>query len=182
MWLQKIITWSIFISLSPLFFHNDLKDVKFNSFFMCKAWGCVEDALRMQKIIGHFMIFGQLQQVITCSIFGDFEWFKFQNVIQEVYFMPYFLIKSKFQVEGHVWMQNIIGHFWRKIWNISKYGKSTSFSQLWLIATFSSNIHLIPFFFHCLIRWQNRLLYWFAFFIRKCRGKQESLPNFISSN
>ena len=82
------------------------------------------------------------------SIFRDFEWFKFQNVIQEVYFMPSFLVKRKFQVEGHVWMQNIIGHFWRKIWNISKYGKSTPFLQLWLNETFSSSIHLISFFFH----------------------------------
>ena len=102
----------------------------------------------MQKIIGHFMIFGQLQQVITFSFFGDFKWFQSQNVIQEIYFMPSFLVKSKFQVEGHVWMQTIIGHFWRRIWNISKYGKSTLFLQLWLHVTFSSSIHLIPFSFH----------------------------------
>ena len=87
--------------------------------------------------------------MITCSIFGDFEWFKFQNVIQEIYFIPSFLVKSKFQVEGHVWMQKIIGHFWRRIWNISKYGKSTLFLQLWLNINFSSSIHLTPFFFHC---------------------------------
>ena len=68
----------------------------------------MEVALNMQKIIGHFMIFDQLQQVITFSIFGYFEWFKFKNVIQEIYFIPYFLIKSKFQVEGDVWMQDII--------------------------------------------------------------------------
>ena len=144
-----IITWSIFITLSPLFFHNDLEDVNFIPSFMCKVRKWMEDALRIQKIIGHFMIFCQLQQFITLSIFGDFEWFKFQNVIQEIYFIPSFLVKSKFQVEGHVWMQNIIGHFWRKIWNISKYGKSTLFLQLWLHVTFSSSIHLIPFFFHC---------------------------------
>ena len=95
------------------------------------------------------MIFFQLQQFINLSIFGDIEWFQFQNFIQEVYFMPYFLVKSKFQVEVHVWMQKIIGHFWRKIWNISKYGESTLFLQLWLNTTFSSSIHLIPFFFHC---------------------------------
>ena len=79
--------------------------------FMCKVRKWMEVALRIQKIIGHFMIFCQLQQFITLSIFGDFEWFKFQNVIQEVYFMPSVLVKRKFQVEGHVWMQNIIGHF-----------------------------------------------------------------------
>ena len=71
----------------------------------------MEVALRKQKIIGHFMIFGQLQQVITLSIFGYFEGFKFQNSIQEVYFMPSFLVKSKFQMEGHIWMQDIISHF-----------------------------------------------------------------------
>ena len=71
----------------------------------------MEDALRMQKIIGHFMNFWQLQKVITFSNFGYFEWFKFQNVIQEVYFMLSFLVKEKFQEEGHVWMQNTIGHF-----------------------------------------------------------------------
>ena len=79
--------------------------------FMYKVIKWMEVTLRMQKIIGHFMIFGQLQQVITCSIFGYFEWFKFQNVIQEIYFIPSFLVKRKFQVEGHVWMQDIIGHF-----------------------------------------------------------------------
>ena len=63
------------------------------------------------KDIGHFMFFCQLQQFITLFIFGDFEWFKFKNVIQEVYFIPHFLVKSKFQVEGHVWKQEIIGHF-----------------------------------------------------------------------
>ena len=72
---------------------------------MCKVVKWMEVALNMQKIIGHFMIFGQLQQVITCSIFGDFEWLKFKNVIQYIYFIPYFLVKIKFQVEGHVWMQ-----------------------------------------------------------------------------
>ena len=102
----------------------------------------------MQKIIGHFLNFCQLQQVITLSIFGYFEWFKFQNVIKEIYFMSSFLVKSKFQVEGHVWMQDIIGHFWRRTWNISKCGKSTFFLQLWLNTTFISRIHLIPFFFH----------------------------------
>ena len=71
----------------------------------------MEVALSMQKIIGHFMIFSQLQQVITLSIFGDFEWFESQNVIQEIYFIPSFLVKSKLQVEGHVWMQDIIDHF-----------------------------------------------------------------------
>ena len=55
--------------------------------------------------------FCQLQQFITLSIFGNFEWFMSQNVIQELYFMPYFLLKSKFQVEGYAWMQNILGHF-----------------------------------------------------------------------
>ena len=74
--------------------------------------------------------FFQLQQFITLSIFGYFEWFKFQNVIQEIYIMPSFLVKSKFHVEGYVWMQDIIGHFWRRIWNISKYGKSTLFLQI----------------------------------------------------
>ena len=53
----------------------------------------------------------QLQQFITLSIFGHFEWFKSQNVIQDVYFMPSFLVKRKIQVEAHVWMQDIIGHF-----------------------------------------------------------------------
>ena len=106
-----IITWSIFITLSPLFFHNDLKDVNFIPSFMCKVRKWMEDALKMKKIIGHFMIYCQLQQFTTLSIFVDFEWFKSQNVIQEVYFMPSFLVKSKFQVEGHVWMQKIIGHF-----------------------------------------------------------------------
>ena len=48
------------------------------------------------------------------SIFGVFEWFKSQTVIQEVYFMPSFLVKSKFYMEGHVWMQEIIGHFEEK--------------------------------------------------------------------
>ena len=75
----------------------------------------MEDSLRIQKIIGHFMMFFQLQQFITLSIFGDFEWFRFQNFIQYVYFMPYFLVKSKFQDECHVWMQNIIGHFEEKL-------------------------------------------------------------------
>ena len=79
-----IITWSIFITLSPFFFHDDLKDVYFMPSFMCKVRKWMEVALRKQKIIGHLMIFGQLQQVITCSIFGDFEWFEFQNVIQEI--------------------------------------------------------------------------------------------------
>ena len=73
----------------------------------------------------------------------------FKNVIQDIYFMPSFLVKIKLQVEGHVWMQDIIGHFWRRIWNISKYGKSTLFLQLWLSETFISRIHLTPFFFHC---------------------------------
>ena len=45
--------------------------------------------------------------------------------------------------------QNIIGHFWRKTWNISKYGKSTFFPQLWLNATFRSSIHFILFFWYC---------------------------------
>ena len=117
--------------------------------FMCKVRKWMEVSLRMQNIIGHFMIFGQFQQVITCSIFGYFEWFKFQNFTQEIYFIPSFLIKSKFQVEGHVWMQDIIGHFWWRIWNISKYGKSTLFLQLWLNETFISSIHLTTFFFHC---------------------------------
>ena len=36
----------------------------------------------------------------------------------------------------------------KKIWNISKYGKSTFFLPLWLNTTLSSSIHLIPFFFH----------------------------------
>ena len=56
-WLQMIITWSIFITLSPLFFHNDLEDVKFMPSFMCKVAKWMEFALKMQKIIGHFMIF-----------------------------------------------------------------------------------------------------------------------------
>ena len=110
MWLQMVITWSIFITLSPFLFHDDLKDVYFMPSFMCKVRKWMEVALRMQKIIGHFMKFCQLQQIITCSIFGDFEWFKFKNVIQEIYSIPYFFVKSKFQVEGHVWMQEIIGH------------------------------------------------------------------------
>ena len=42
-------------------------------------------------------------------------------------FHAIFLVKRKFQVECHFWMQNIIGHIWRKTWNISKYGKSTLF-------------------------------------------------------
>ena len=107
----------------------------------------MEVSLRMQKIIGHFMIFCQLQQVINFSNFGDFESFKFQSVIKEVYFMPSFLVKNKFQVEGHVWMQNIIGHFWRKF-EIFLSIEVNFFPQLWLNATFSSSIHLIPFFFH----------------------------------
>ena len=111
MWLQMVITWSIFITLSRFFFHDDLKDVYFMPSFMCKVRKWMEVALRMQKIIGHFMIFGQLQQVITCSIFRDFEWLKLKNVIQEIYFIPSFLVKSKFLVEGHVCLQNIIGHF-----------------------------------------------------------------------
>ena len=60
----------------------------------------------------------------------------------------HFFIKRKFQVEGHAWMQEIIGHFWWRIWYISKYGKSTLFLQLWLNATFISSIHLNPLFFH----------------------------------
>ena len=110
-WLQMIITWSIFITLRPFDFHNYLEYVKFKLSFMCKVWKWMEDALRMQMIIGHFMDFFQLQQVTTLSIFGDFEWFKFENVIKEIYFMPYFLVKSKFQVESHVWMQDITSHF-----------------------------------------------------------------------
>ena len=64
-WLQMIITLSIFITLIPLVFHNDLKYVKFNLSFMCKSWKWMGDALRMQKIIGHFLNFFQLQQIIT---------------------------------------------------------------------------------------------------------------------
>ena len=71
-WLQMIITWSIFITLSPLFFHNDLEDVKFMHYFMCKVRKWMEVVLRIQKIIGHFMIFCQLQQFITLSNFWRF--------------------------------------------------------------------------------------------------------------
>ena len=113
-WLQMIITWSIYITLSPLFFQNDLEDVKFIPYFICKVRKWMEDALRIQKIIGHFIIFCQLQQFITLSIFGYFEWFKFQNDIQEIYFIPSFFVKREFQVEGHVWIQDIIGQFWGK--------------------------------------------------------------------
>ena len=81
-WLQMIITWSIFITLSPFFFQNYLEYGKFMPSFMCKVIKWMKVSLRMQKIKGHFMIFGQLQQVITCSIFGDFEWFKLQTFIQ----------------------------------------------------------------------------------------------------
>ena len=109
-----IITWSIFNTLGPLFFHIDLENVNFMLYFMCKLKKWMEDSLRIQKILGHFIIFCQFQQFITLSITGDFEWFQSQNVIQEVYFIPYFLVKRKFLVEGHVWMQNIIGHF-RKV-------------------------------------------------------------------
>ena len=56
-WLQMIITWSIFITLSPLFLHNYLEDVSFIPSFMCKVIKWMEDDLRIQKIIGHFMIF-----------------------------------------------------------------------------------------------------------------------------
>ena len=115
---------------------------------MWKLRKWMEVALRIQTIIGHFIMFCQLQQFITLSIFGDFEWLKSQNVIQEVYFMPSFLVKRKIQVEGHVWMQDIICQFWRKNWNISKYGKSTIFLQLWLNTTSCSNIHLISFIAH----------------------------------
>ena len=58
-----------------------------------------------------FHEFFQLQQFTTLSIFGDFERFKFKNVIQDIYFMPSFLVKSKFQGEANVWMQDIITHF-----------------------------------------------------------------------
>ena len=77
-WLQMIITWSIFITLSPFVFHNDIDYVNFMPSFICKVGKWMEVSLKMQTIIGHFMIFGQLQQVITCSIFGDFEWFNFK--------------------------------------------------------------------------------------------------------
>ena len=110
-----IITWSIFITLSPLIFHDDLKDVRSMISFMCKVRKWMEVALSMQKIIGHFMIFCQLQQFITLSNFGDFEWFKFQNVIQEVYFMPSFLVKSKFQEEGYVWIKTSYVTFEEKL-------------------------------------------------------------------
>ena len=103
-WLQMIITWSVFITLSPFFFHNDLEEGNFMPSFMCKWRKWMEDALRIQTIIGHFIIFCQLQLFITLSIFGYFDWFRFQNVSQEVYFMPSFLVKSKFLEEGHVWM------------------------------------------------------------------------------
>ena len=103
--------WVNVYHLEPIIFHNDLEDVKFMPFFMCKVRKWMEVALKMQKIIGHFMTFCQLQQFITLSIFGYFECVKFQNVIQEIYFIPSFLVKRKFQVEGYVWMQDIIGHF-----------------------------------------------------------------------
>ena len=114
LWLKKIITWSILITMSLFFFHNDFECMNFNPSSKCKVWKWMEDALRVQKIISHFMNFHQLQQVITFWIFGVFKWFKSQNIIQEIYFMPYFLVMNKFQVEGHVWMQDIISYFWRK--------------------------------------------------------------------
>lgn len=117
-------------------------------YFMWEVIKWMDISLRILNIIVHFMKFCQLQQFITLSIFGYFEWFKSQYFIQDIYFMPYILVKSKFQVEGYVWMQDIISHFWRKIWNISKYGKSTFF-QLWLVINFSSRIHLSPLFYHC---------------------------------
>ena len=56
MWLQRIITWSIFITLSPLFFQIDLEDVIFMPYFMWKVRKWMEDSLSIQNIIGHFMI------------------------------------------------------------------------------------------------------------------------------
>ena len=112
LWLNA--TFSSSIHLTPFFFHNDLEYVNFMPSFMCKVVKWMEVSLKIQKIIGHLMIFCQLQQFITLSIFRYFECFKFQNFIQEIYFMPYILVKRKFHVECHVWMQDIIGHFWRK--------------------------------------------------------------------
>ena len=66
-WLQMIITWSIFITLIPLIFHNDIEYVNFIPSFMCKVRKRMEDAFRIQTIIGHFMIFCQLQQFITLN-------------------------------------------------------------------------------------------------------------------
>ena len=57
-----IINWPIFITLSPLFLQNDLEYVNFMPSFMFKVRKWMEDFLRIQKIIGHFMIFCQLQQ------------------------------------------------------------------------------------------------------------------------
>ena len=90
-----VITWSIFITLSPFFFHNYLEDVNFIPSFMCKVRKWMKDSLKMKRIIGHFMISYQLQQFITLTIFGYFEWFKFQNVIQEVYFHAIFFGQDK---------------------------------------------------------------------------------------
>ena len=56
-WLQMIITWSIFITLSLLFFHNYIYDMKFIPYFIWKVRKSMEGALRIQKIIGYFMIF-----------------------------------------------------------------------------------------------------------------------------
>ena len=34
----------------------------------------------------------------------------------------------------------------------------------------------------CMVRWQNRLLYWFCVCVCKCFSKQESPPTFLLSN
>ena len=104
-----------------------------------KDWKCLEVAWRNQKIIGHFMKFHQLHKAITCSIFGVFGWFFLQNALWEIYFISSLKIKSKFWMEGHVWIENILGHFLPNLEIFLSVKISYGFWWFQMITTFSSS-------------------------------------------
>ena len=95
MWLQMIITWPIFITFNPFFFHNDLEEVNFIPSFMCKVRKSMEDSLRIQKIIGHFMIFFSTSTIHNSLNFWSFWMFQVSKFHSRVLFNAIFFGQEK---------------------------------------------------------------------------------------
>ena len=97
-----------------ILFEVDLICSDYSIFVLLAKFCLIRSEVLKNKIIGHFINFGQFQMIITNSSFGVLEWFKAHNAIQEVYFMPSFVIKSKKWKEDHIWKQKITSHFMLK--------------------------------------------------------------------
>ena len=72
---------------------------------------CLESHFLGWKIIGHFVIIGQLPRFITCSILMSWRSSKFHDQFQDVFPNFYSLRNFKINLQGRVTRGNIIGNF-----------------------------------------------------------------------